>query len=85
MSFYSIYSSSQDSSFALPSGILLGLVNAWQYFQGGLRYNFLAPPVLSGPIRPFYGVYAYPHPVTHFELLIEWLKNNTQSPRSRES
>eukprot|EP00435_Cladocopium_sp_Y103_P046340 s549_g13.t1 len=61
-----------DIAFALPSGVLLGLVNAWQYFQGGVRFPFLAPPRLRGPIRPFYGVYAYPHPVTHFELLMEW-------------
>ena len=63
----------ENSTFALPSGILLGLVNAWQYFQGGLRFSFLKAPVLSGPVRPFYGVYASPQPVAHFELLIEWL------------
>lgn len=67
----------------MPSGVLLGLVNAWQYFQGGLRFPFLAPPRLKGPIRPFYGVYAYPHPVTHFELLMEWLKNTTSPIRRR--
>lgn len=71
-----------EIAFALPSGVLLGLVNAWQYFQGGLRFPFLAPPRLKGPIRPFYGVYAYPHPVTHFELLMEWLKNTTSPIRS---
>lgn len=65
------------SSFALPSGVLLGLVNAWQYFQGGLRFPFFKPPVLSGPVRPFYGVYASPYPVTHLELLIEWLQNRS--------
>lgn len=73
----------EDSpAFALPSGVLLGLVNAWQYFEGGLRFPFLAT---LQPIRPFYGVYAYPHPVTHFELLIEWLKNKSSTssiPRS---
>ena len=66
--------------FALPSGVLMGLANAWQYFEGGVRFPFLAPPVLSGPVRPFYGVYAYPHPVTHFEMLIEWLQNCSSRP-----
>ena len=57
----------------------MGLANAWQYFEGGVRFSFLAPPVLSGPVRPFFGVYAYPHPVTHFEMLIEWLQNCSES------
>ena len=63
-------------AFALPSGVLLGMVNAWQYFSNGLRFPFLKPPVLDGPVRPFYGVYAYPSPLTHFELLIEWLEQH---------
>lgn len=67
-------------AFALPSGVLLGMVNAWQYFNGGLRFPFLKP-VLDGPVRPFYGVYAYPSPLTHFELLIEWLEQH-QRPKS---
>ena len=69
------------SAFALPSGVLMGLVNAWQYFQGGVRFPFLKPPVLSGPVRPFYGVYASPRPLAHFDLLIEWLQNRSSQPR----
>ncbi|CAE7717918.1 prmC [Symbiodinium sp. CCMP2456] len=70
---------SDGHRFALPSGVLMGLANAWQYFEGGVRFPFLAPPVLAGPVRPFYGVYAYPHPVTHFDMLIEWLRNSSDS------
>ncbi|CAE7604747.1 METTL21C [Symbiodinium sp. KB8] len=70
---------STGHQFALPSGVLMGLANAWQYFEGGVRFPFLAPPVLTGPVRPFYGVYAYPHPVTHFDMLIEWLRNSSDS------
>ena len=63
----------------------MGLANAWQYFEGGVRFPFLAPPVLSGPVRPFYGVYAYPHPVTHFDMLIEWLRNSSNSRTHSQS
>ncbi|CAE8588198.1 unnamed protein product [Polarella glacialis] len=74
--------------FALPSGALMGLANSWQYFEGGLRFGFLAPPLLPGPVRPFYGVYATPYPVTHYELLLEWLclresESETQGPGPR--
>ncbi|CAJ1449117.1 unnamed protein product [Effrenium voratum] len=69
------------SAFALPSGVLMGLVNAWQYFQGGVRFPFLKSPVLSGPVRPFYGVYASPRPLAHFDLLIEWLQNRSSQPK----